>query len=401
MKTAAPKNPASSRGSGRISGVPNYPGYRGCSPTAAGMVLGYWDSHGYPNFPNGTEGRTLIDELEDAMGTWDWPIHGFTWPLDIDNGIEEVCENHGYSNFDASNDLWMSWSEVKDEVDASRPFVISMLRGGTGSDWDKPYGEHSVTCVGYDDYDEDYVPEQHGVCHLHVILHMFKSCSYTLFALTSPLFGSFFNGEIHISVGVITPTRRSKGTGDMSLADIKPQKRVMDRLNLSRSCRAGDIRLLWLITYNLDFIPMNRQNLLWRIIPLRGCIREIADFLAINIIVEPRSATYLERYVTTGKCLILSTDEALDANEAVNSYQERDDHREVVSHPEDVGGTSLAKQVCSHTRHMGRTGAYLSVWQLVGSNGNMGDTMITHFYFFTKFIFYRSQEMKNVQEQKE
>ncbi|MGB7532429.1 MAG: N-6 DNA methylase, partial [Halobacteriota archaeon] len=42
-------------------------------------------------------------------------------------------------------------------------------------------------------------PEQQGVCHLHVILHMFKSCSYTLFALTSPLFGSFFNGEIHIS----------------------------------------------------------------------------------------------------------------------------------------------------------------------------------------------------------
>ncbi|MGB7533883.1 MAG: hypothetical protein WA977_13070, partial [Halobacteriota archaeon] len=42
---------------------------------------------------------------------------------------------------------------------------------------------------------------------------------------------------------------------------------------------------------------------------------------------------------------ILSTDEALDANEAVNSYQERDDHREVVSHSEDVGGTSLAKQV--------------------------------------------------------
>jgi len=38
---------------------------------------------------------------------------------------------------------------------------------------------------------------------------------------------------------------------------------------------------------------------------------------------------------------------------------------------------------------MGRTGAYLSVWQLVGSNGNMGDTLITHFYFlFTQFIFY-------------
>ena len=152
--TAAPKNPASSRGSGRISDVPKYEWHRGCSPTAAGMVLGYWDSHGYPNFP---VGNPLIDELADAMGTWDWPIHGFTWPLDIDNGIEEVCENHGYSNFDASNDLWMSWSEIKDEVDADRPFVISMLRGGTGSGHSQPYGEHSVTCVGYDDYDEDYV----------------------------------------------------------------------------------------------------------------------------------------------------------------------------------------------------------------------------------------------------
>jgi len=153
--TAAPKKPASSRGSsGRISGVPKYERHRGCSPTAAGMVLGYWDSHGYPDFP---VGNPLIDELADAMGTWDWPIDGWTWPWDIDNGIEEVSENHGYSNFDASNDYWMSWSEVKTEVDADRPFVINMLHGGTGSGNSQSYGDHSVTCVGYDDYAENYV----------------------------------------------------------------------------------------------------------------------------------------------------------------------------------------------------------------------------------------------------
>jgi len=157
MKTAAPKNPASSRGSGRISGVPNYPWYRGCSPTAAGMVLGYWASHGYPDFPTGTNGETLIDELADAMGTWDWPIDGWTWPWDIDNGIEEVSENHGYSDFDASNDYWMSWSEVKTEVDADRPFVINMLQGGTGSGHSQSYGDHSVTCRGYYDSDENWV----------------------------------------------------------------------------------------------------------------------------------------------------------------------------------------------------------------------------------------------------
>lgn len=68
-----------------------------------------------------------------------------------------MCENHGYSNFDASNDYWRSWSEVKTEVDADRPFVINMLQGGTGSGHDKPYGDHSVTCRGYYDSDENWV----------------------------------------------------------------------------------------------------------------------------------------------------------------------------------------------------------------------------------------------------
>ena len=77
------------------------------------------------------------------------------------------------------------------------------------------------------------LPEQHGMCHLHIILHMFKSRSYTLFALTSPLFGSFFNGENYISEGVITPTWRSQDIEDKPSADNKPHKRVMDRLNLS------------------------------------------------------------------------------------------------------------------------------------------------------------------------
>lgn len=43
------------------------------------------------------------------------------------------------------------------KLDASRPFVISMLHGGTGSGHSQPYGDHSVTCLGYDDYAEDYV----------------------------------------------------------------------------------------------------------------------------------------------------------------------------------------------------------------------------------------------------
>ena len=49
-----------------VSGVPLYFWRTGCSPTAAAMVLGYWQSHGYFSLPTG---NTLIDELASAMGT--------------------------------------------------------------------------------------------------------------------------------------------------------------------------------------------------------------------------------------------------------------------------------------------------------------------------------------------
>jgi len=136
-----------------ISGVPYYPWRDGCSPTAAGMVLGYWDSHGYSNFPSRDY---LIDALADAMGT-NWPGNGATWPWNIDNGIETVCDTYNYPNFQASNDYYVSWSEVKTEVNANRPFVLSMLNGGTAIGCSQDYGEHSVTCMGYYDGSTDYV----------------------------------------------------------------------------------------------------------------------------------------------------------------------------------------------------------------------------------------------------
>jgi len=137
--------------SGYINGVPTYLWQLGCSPTASAMVLGYWDSHGYPNFPGEDP---LIQELATAMGT---TPEGSTWPWDIDDGIDEVCANHGYSSMDSSDDAWMTFDEVKSEVDAQRPFVLSLWSGGTPIGGDEPYGDHSVTCVGYHDYTEDWV----------------------------------------------------------------------------------------------------------------------------------------------------------------------------------------------------------------------------------------------------
>ncbi|HOW15743.1 C39 family peptidase [Methanosarcina sp.] len=144
---------STSSSSKTISGVPKYGWLCGCSPTASGMVLGYWASHGYSYLITGPD---LVRELATAMGT-EWPGNGATWPWAIDDGIETVCNNHGYNNFDASNDIYVSWSEVKTEVNADKPFVLSMLNGGTGNGYTQPYGDHSVTCVGYYDGSSDYV----------------------------------------------------------------------------------------------------------------------------------------------------------------------------------------------------------------------------------------------------
>ncbi|AKJ39455.1 C39 family peptidase [Methanosarcina barkeri] len=126
-----------------ISGVPYYlANVRGCAPAAAAMVLGYWDTHGYPNLPSG---NTLINELARAM----WTNDGQSHPDMIDESIEKVCKKHGYKNFYGVFDTSLSKSEVTSEIDANRPFVLSMYDGGVGSGNSNRYGDHAVTCMGY------------------------------------------------------------------------------------------------------------------------------------------------------------------------------------------------------------------------------------------------------------
>ncbi|ABE51510.1 C39 family peptidase [Methanococcoides burtonii] len=135
----------------KIAGVPYYDYYLGCTPTAAANVLGYWEGGSYSSLP---EGDTLISELATEMYT---DSDGVTYTPLIDDGIEDVCSNHGYNNFDATNDYYLSWSEVKSEIDSSRPFMINMNSGGLASGRTQAYGQHSVACTGYLDSTTDYV----------------------------------------------------------------------------------------------------------------------------------------------------------------------------------------------------------------------------------------------------
>jgi hypothetical protein len=53
---------------------------------------------------------------------------------------------------------------------------------------------------------------------------------------------------------VISKFIRYIGPEDKVSTSEKTRKRVLDRLNLSSSYRAGDVRLLWAIAQDLDFI---------------------------------------------------------------------------------------------------------------------------------------------------
>ncbi|MCX9010035.1 MAG: C39 family peptidase, partial [Candidatus Methanoperedens sp.] len=139
---------------GFVSGVPYYLWYRGCSPTAAGMVLGYWhDARGYASLPTG---NTLIDELANAMGT---SSEGATNPWNIDDGIRTVTANHGYS-FSSSNYYTEAsgWPVYTSEINNQRPMVISIW-----IDYGGPYDDHSVTGVGY--YDSTSPPQHLANVH--------------------------------------------------------------------------------------------------------------------------------------------------------------------------------------------------------------------------------------------
>lgn len=127
----------------KISNFPYELWYRGCAPTSASMVLEYWKGRGYPNLPTG---QSLINELANAMHT---NQTGATLKENVDDGIETVCYNHGYSHIDAVNDNTDTMTKYMSELNMNRPFILNMENGGRGSGYTNPYGDHAVACYGY------------------------------------------------------------------------------------------------------------------------------------------------------------------------------------------------------------------------------------------------------------
>jgi hypothetical protein len=175
----------------KILDVPAYLWYRGCGPTAAGMVLGYWDGQGYGNLVSGnamtqtadvntmiastehyndyslpldaSPGPILPDKSElpvgdehvdnsvaDYMQT-SQSVHGLYYGWSYYDRVDEGFNNYilltgaGYSSSTRSitmNDDF-NWSVYKAEIDSGRPVVMLVDTDGDNAT------DHFVAAIGY------------------------------------------------------------------------------------------------------------------------------------------------------------------------------------------------------------------------------------------------------------
>jgi hypothetical protein len=143
-----------SSGSGQkcVSGVPDLQWHNGCAPTAAGNLLAYWDTRGYPRLVD-DPARTaydMIDELVAGMGT---DSNGWTFDNRVDDGIRHVANNVNLYRFGVDGpDSWCVWGKICGEIDNGRPAVMILHHHPT-------YGDHSVTVVCYRSVDKDCAPD--------------------------------------------------------------------------------------------------------------------------------------------------------------------------------------------------------------------------------------------------
>ena len=182
-------------GSKTITNVPSYLWYRGCGPTAVGMVVGYYDLHGFPDLVNG-DASTQTGSVQDAIAStehyddYSLPIdyypdlltdnselggahmsnsvadfmntswssrgnyYGWSWNIDIAPAFTDYVAymNPGYQ-VTTSRVLFTaagSWENYKNEIDNDRPVVLLVDSDGDGGT------DHFVTGIGYDDDLQQY-----------------------------------------------------------------------------------------------------------------------------------------------------------------------------------------------------------------------------------------------------
>jgi hypothetical protein len=184
-----------------IPNVPAYTWHHGCGPTAAGMVIGYWDGQGFDDLVSGnavtqttavtamiaSEGpasnytdycepidyspNLLPDKSEPPLGdehpddcvadymktsqSYHGNYYGWSWFSAVGPAMKGYADALGRDDYRATtNNLYMAWGSslnwdsFRAEIDASRPMVLLVDTNGNGGT------DHFVTAIGYDVVDD-------------------------------------------------------------------------------------------------------------------------------------------------------------------------------------------------------------------------------------------------------
>jgi hypothetical protein len=181
--------------------VPSYLWYYGCTPTSVGMIMGYWDGHGYGNLiPGDTQSETqqvldaiassdhianfyahpnnwlgISDRGQSGVSSEDPDPHpvgwhadnciadflktsrspcedGGTYVSDMESGIEDYVEYRGYTGFDVSYVAWSSltWESLVTQIDRHHPVLVNVDSDNDGKT------DHSSVIIGYDNTNRQY-----------------------------------------------------------------------------------------------------------------------------------------------------------------------------------------------------------------------------------------------------
>ncbi len=175
-----------------IPGVPAYQWHHGCGPTAAGMILGYWDTNGYDRLVVGDAWDTTgnLANIHDMVATLEhyddfgdpsfnpdcsevggahdsnsvadfmrtsWSLYGMSYGWSLfnyaDNGLEEYAQYMGYSDADATNEAYhvgTLWDNFVAESDTGNPVLLLVDADGIGG------SDHFVAAIGYNDVTMEY-----------------------------------------------------------------------------------------------------------------------------------------------------------------------------------------------------------------------------------------------------
>jgi hypothetical protein len=166
-----------------LTNVPAYNWYHGCTPTAVGSVMGYWDLHGYSNLFNASgwaavsQTANVQDQISspahnakydstpdnpnlpvppktsiaDYLGTSIDPLgYGSTYVSNIIYGMTGYASSRGYASTATQYTYLLglaglTWSKLTSEINAGRPMVFNVDSDGNGTN------DHSVPVLAYDD----------------------------------------------------------------------------------------------------------------------------------------------------------------------------------------------------------------------------------------------------------